>query len=56
MAKQSRGSFFAGLFRSAFSMKGLVIMALGALAVALIGGQAQDLFSKAADKIKSLKS
>lgn len=44
-----------GAFRALFSVKGLVIAALGAIIVAVIGGQAQQLVQTAAAKIKSLK-
>ncbi len=50
-----RRGFLMGLIRSAFSLKGLVIMVLGAIVVAVLGGPAKDLVEKAAEKIKSLK-
>lgn len=53
--KSMKSGFFSGLMKSAFSLKGLVIMILGAVVVALIGGKAQELVTSAADKLKSLK-
>lgn len=53
MAKSKRSGGLMSYVRSMFSMRGLIIMALGAIVVAVIGGPVQSWIQGAADKVKA---